>query len=140
MPSPPSAEPCCSSRSSGARRVPVKTAADALAVIAKLDDRGVDNVKLLADFYHLTVNGDDVDAVIRDHADEFGHVQIADAPGRGEPGSGTAPITQWIADAEAAGYHGWIGLEYKTAAADPFELAPPSRPQRLSDSQGTVRS
>jgi hydroxypyruvate isomerase len=115
---------------SGADAYPLKTAADALAVIAKLDDRGVDNVKLLADFYHLTVNGDDVDAVIRDHAHEFGHVQIADAPGRGEPGSGTAPIAQWIADAEAAGYDGWIGLEYKTAAADPFEWLP--RPDRTA--------
>ena len=111
---------------SGAEAYPLKTAADALAVIARLNERGVDNVKLLADFYHLTVNGDDVDAVIRDHAPEFGHVQIADAPGRGEPGSGTAPITQWIADAEAAGYTGLVGLEYKTAAADPFAWLPRS--------------
>lgn len=109
---------------SGSDAYPLKTADDVLAVIAELGERGVDNVKLLADFYHLTVNGDDVDAVIRDHAPEFGHVQIADAPGRGEPGSGSAPITQWIADAEAAGYTGWVGLEYKTAAADPFAWLP----------------
>src|SRR6478736_206520 len=46
---------------SGSDTYPLKTAADALAVIAHLAERGVDNVKLLADFYHLTVNGDDVD-------------------------------------------------------------------------------
>jgi hydroxypyruvate isomerase len=109
---------------SGAEGYPLKTAADALAVIAKLAERGVDNVKLLADFYHLTVNGDDVDAVIREHAPEFGHVQIADAPGRGEPGSGTAPIARWIADAEAGGYSGFVGLEYKSADTDPFAWLP----------------
>ena len=109
---------------SGADAYPLKTAADVLAVIEKLTERGVDNVELLADFYHLTVNGDDVDAVIRDHTPEFGHIQIADAPGRGEPGSGTAPISQWIADAEAAGYHGWVGLEYKSTADDPFGWLP----------------
>lgn len=109
---------------SGADAYPLKTAADALSVIEKLTARGVDNVKLLADFYHLTVNGDDVDAVIRAHAPDFGHVQIADAPGRGEPGSGTAPIERWIADAEAAGYSGWIGLEYKATGEDPFAWLP----------------
>jgi hydroxypyruvate isomerase len=109
---------------SGSDTYPLKTAADVLRVIDQLGERGVDNVKLLADFYHLTVNGDDVDAVIREHTHDFGHIQIADAPGRGEPGSGTAPIAQWIADAEAAGYHGWVGLEYKTAADDPFAWLP----------------
>ncbi|HET9649001.1 MAG TPA: TIM barrel protein [Microlunatus sp.] len=109
---------------SGAEGYPLRTAADALAVIDALRERGVDNVKLLADFYHLTVNGDDVDAVIREHAAEFGHIQIADAPGRGEPGSGTAPLSRWIADAEAGGYDGWVGLEYKTSAADPFAWLP----------------
>jgi hydroxypyruvate isomerase len=109
---------------SGSDAYPLKTAADVLGVIEKLTDRGVDNVKLLADFYHLSVNGDDVDAVIRDHAAEFGHLQIADVPGRGAPGSGAAPIAQWIADAEAAGYDGWVGLEYKTDAADPFAWLP----------------
>ncbi len=117
---------------SGADAYPLKTAADVLAVIENLTERGVDNVKLLADFYHLAVNGDDVDAVIRDHAGEFGHIQIADAPGRGEPGSGSAPILQWIADADAAGYDGWVGLEYKSDAPDPFAWLPRERRSVLS--------
>ncbi len=109
---------------SGSDTYPLKTATDVLAVIDKLADRGVDNVKLLADFYHLAVNGDDVDAVIAKHTQDFGHIQIADVPGRGEPGSGDAPISRWIADAETAGYTGWIGLEYKSDAADPFAWLP----------------
>lgn len=112
---------------SGAEGYPLKTAGDVLGVIARLRQHGIDNVRLLADFYHLTVNGDDVDAVIRDHAAEFGHIQIADAPGRGEPGTGTAPIQQWVADAEAAGYTGWVGLEYKSSADDPFAWLSPDQ-------------
>ena len=106
---------------SGMDAYPLKTAADALASIRRVrDEEGVDNVRLLADFYHLAVNGDDVPAVIRDHAAEFGHIQIADAPGRGEPGTGELPLGQGIADAEAGGYDGVVGLEYKATQADPF--------------------
>ncbi len=109
---------------SGADAYPLKTAADVLSVIDKVKAAGTANIALLADFYHLSVNGDDVDAVIRDHAQEFGHVQIADAPGRGQPGSGELPIHQWIRDAEAGGYTGWVGLEYKSADPDPFAWLP----------------
>ncbi|MGO2634119.1 MAG: hydroxypyruvate isomerase family protein [Galactobacter sp.] len=99
---------------------PIKTAADALAVIEKVKQRGVDNVKLLADFYHLAVNGDDVPAAIEAHAADFGHIQIADAPGRGAPGTGTLPLTQWIERSQELGYAGPIGLEYKTAKEQAF--------------------
>ncbi|MDQ4213471.1 hydroxypyruvate isomerase family protein [Microbacterium sp. ASV81] len=106
---------------SGMETYPLKTAADALAIIERVkNEEGVDNVKLLADFYHLAVNGDDVAAVVAGHAGEFGHIQIADAPGRGEPGTGDLPIAQWIAAAQAGGYAGVIGLEYKATQADPF--------------------
>lgn len=106
---------------SGADAYPLKTADDALAIIARVkDEHGVDNVRLLADFYHLAVNGDDVAAVIADHAAEFGHIQIADAPGRGEPGTGELPLTEWIDAARAGGYDGVIGLEYKATQDDPF--------------------
>ncbi|MGW9628419.1 hydroxypyruvate isomerase family protein [Microbacterium sp. NPDC055521] len=106
---------------SGADAYPLKTAADALAIIARVkDEHGVDNVRLLADFYHLAVNGDDVAAVIAEHAGEFGHIQIADAPGRGEPGTGELPLTEWIDAARAGGYDGVIGLEYKATQDDPF--------------------
>jgi hydroxypyruvate isomerase len=100
---------------SGADRYPLRTAADAVQVIEQ-----VENVSLLADFYHLAVNGDDVDAVITKHIKRIGHVQIADAPGRGEPGTGELPLQRWIADVYAAGYTGWIGLEYKPTTDKPF--------------------
>lgn len=105
---------------SGAPAYPLKTAQDALDVIAKVRDAGAENVKLLADFYHLAVNGDDVDAVIEAHAAEFGHIQIADAPGRNEPGTGELPLQRWIARSRELGYAGLVGLEYKASQEDPF--------------------
>jgi hydroxypyruvate isomerase len=109
---------------SGADGYPLKTAADVFAVLDRVRAAGTDNVRLLADFYHLAVNGDDVDAVIAEHAADFGHVQIADAPGRGQPGSGELPLTRWIGEAEAGGYAGYVGLEYKDSGPDPFGWLP----------------
>jgi hydroxypyruvate isomerase len=115
---------------SGAERYPLLTASDALAVIDRVRDAsGVQNVGLLADLYHLAVNGDDVDKVIADHASRIAHVQIADAPGRNEPGTGTLPLDRQLTDLEAAGYRGWVGLEYKPsgASADSFDWLPRER-------------
>lgn len=111
---------------SGAGRYPLLSAADALAVI---DRTGEPNVGLLADLYHLAVNGDDVDAVIAQHAARVAHVQIADAPGRNEPGTGTLPLDRQLAALEAGGYAGWVGLEYKpaTTSADSFAWLPRER-------------
>jgi hydroxypyruvate isomerase len=108
---------------SGAERYPLKTAADALAVVDRVrTETGARGIGLLADLYHLAVNGDDVDAVIAQHGRRVAHVQIADAPGRGEPGTGDLPLMRQLAALEANGYAGWIGLEYKptTTTTDSF--------------------
>jgi hydroxypyruvate isomerase len=104
---------------SGAPAYPLLTAADALAVMQRASEP---NIGLLADLYHLAVNGDDVDKVIANHTDRIAHVQIADAPGRNEPGTGSLPLLRQLADLHAAGYDGWVGLEYKPsgASADSF--------------------
>ncbi|MGH3353711.1 MAG: hydroxypyruvate isomerase family protein [Nocardioides sp.] len=111
---------------SGADRYPLLTAADAIAAI---DRAGEANIGLLADLYHLAVNGDDVDAVIAAYAARIAHVQIADAPGRNEPGTGDLPLERQLAALEAAGYAGWVGLEYKpaTTSAESFEWLPRER-------------
>lgn len=105
---------------SGAEAYPLKTAQDALDVIARVSQAGPQNIKLLADFYHLSVNGDDVEAIIEAHAADFGHIQIADAPGRNEPGTGELPLQRWIERSRQLGYAGPIGLEYKASQEDPF--------------------
>jgi len=115
---------------SGAERYPLKTADEAVRVIERVQqEAGVDNVRLLADLYHLSVNGDDVEKAIAAHAGRTGHVQIADAPGRGEPGSGELPLQRWLGDLEDGGYRGWVGLEYKptVASAESFGWLPIER-------------
>jgi len=109
---------------SGAPAYPLLTAADALAVIGQVRAAsGARNIKLLADFYHLAVNGDDVEAVIERHAKDFGHIQIADNPGRGAPGTGTLPLGEWITRSRELGYEGSIGLEYKAPQDEAFAWA-----------------
>ncbi|WP_116048267.1 hydroxypyruvate isomerase family protein [Amycolatopsis palatopharyngis] len=94
---------------SGAPAYPLTTAAHALDVI---DQLGRDDVLLLADLYHLAANGDDIDAVIAGQTARMGHVQIADAPGRGAPGTGALDIHGHLARLQAAGYSGHVGIEY----------------------------
>lgn len=109
---------------SGVPRYPLLTAGDALRVISRVtEETGAANIKLLADFYHLSVNGDDVAAVIEKHARDFGHIQIADSPGRGAPGTGELPLRGWIARSRELGYEGYIGLEYKEPEATAFDWA-----------------
>ena len=110
---------------SGAPRYPIKTASDAIGVIDRVGGQhGATNLRLLADLYHLAVNGDDVSAAIRDCSGRIGHVQIADAPGRGEPGTGELPLGSYLEQLFAAGYDGYIGLEYKPTRADTFDWLP----------------
>ncbi|MBK5248807.1 MAG: TIM barrel protein [Actinomycetales bacterium] len=110
---------------SGAAAYPLLTAADAVAVLDRVaEESSVTNLGLLFDVYHLAVNGDDVDAALERYRERIAHVQIADAPGRDQPGTGDLPIAGWTENLLAGGYTGWIGLEYKTAAEDPFAWLP----------------
>ena len=107
---------------SGIPSYPLRTAAD---VITVLDNVDAPNLGLLADLYHLAVNGDDVAQAIAAHPGRIAHVQVADAPGRGEPGSGELPIGEWLAALEANGYAGYVAAEYKPTvrSADSFGWA-----------------
>lgn len=115
---------------SGADRYPLLTAADAVEVVDRVvREQGATSIGLLADLYHLAVNGDDVAKVIQTYADRVAHVQIADSPGRHEPGTGELPLDRHLADLEAHGYRGWVGLEYKPsgASAESFDWLPRDR-------------
>ena len=110
---------------SGAPRYPITTAADAVHVIDRVhSEHGATNLRLLADLYHLHVNGDDITAAIDDYASRIGHVQIADAPGRGEPGTGEIPLRTYLEQLAGHGYRGYVGLEYKATKPDTFEWLP----------------
>ena len=93
-------------------RYPLRTSSDVLGVLNRLPADCADAARLLADLYHLRVNGEDIPAMLdRVHA-RIGHVQVADVPGRHEPGTGTADLDGWVAALRRLGYQGWIGLEY----------------------------
>jgi hydroxypyruvate isomerase len=71
------------------------------------------NIGMVLDFYHLARMGEDIPAAIRASAGKILHVQIADAPGKGEPGTGMIDFGEAFAALEEVGYDGWIGLEYR---------------------------
>ncbi len=106
---------------SGAAGYPLRSVADVLAVLDRVaTEHGEHALGLLLDVYHLAVNGDDVDAAIAAHTDRVAHVQVADAPGRGAPGTGNLPIARWLEELRAGGYAGLVGLEYVADDGDPF--------------------
>ena len=108
---------------SGPKPYPLRTADDAVAVVDRVRATGAGNVGFLCDLFHLANNGDDVERAIREHGDAVAHVQVADYPGRGEPGSGHLDLDRLLGDLEAGGYDGCVGLEYKPTTTTDESLA-----------------
>jgi hydroxypyruvate isomerase len=79
---------------------------------------GRPNVRLQYDAYHMQRMEGDLTATIERHIDEIAHVQIADSPGRGEPGTGEINYDYVLRRLDELGYDGHVGLEYKPAAGD----------------------
>jgi hydroxypyruvate isomerase len=102
---------------SGPKPYPLRTAADAVAVVEGVRSDGHANIGFLCDLFHLANNGDDVQAAIATYADRVAHVQIADHPGRGEPGTGELDLDGLLGDLAGRGYAGWVGLEYTPATS-----------------------
>jgi hydroxypyruvate isomerase len=108
---------------SGPKPYPLRSADDAVRIVQQLRVAGHPNVAFLMDLFHLANNGDDLDAAIAKHTDVAGHVQLADHPGRGEPGSGALDLDRYLAELAARGYDGWVGLEYKPTTDTETSLA-----------------
>jgi hydroxypyruvate isomerase len=108
---------------SGPKPYPLRTADDAVAVVQAVRSAGRPNVGFLCDLFHLANNGDDLDAAIARHTDVISHVQIADHPGRGEPGSGGLDLDRYLSALSERGYSGWVGLEYKPTTDTETSLA-----------------
>jgi hydroxypyruvate isomerase len=94
---------------SGPKPYPLRTARDVIAVLDRVHAR---NIGFLCDLFHLANNGDNIDAALAAYAYRIAHVQIADHPGRGEPGTGTLDLSRYLSTIEASGYSGHVGLEY----------------------------
>lgn len=69
-------------------------------------------MKLLYDIYHMTMMEDDAAAVIAEKVDQIGHIHIADAPGRHEPGTGNIDYPRLLNLLKEKNYSGFIGFEF----------------------------
>ena len=80
-------------------------------------------VRLQLDQYHAGMMRTDARRALREHFELIEHVQIADVPGRHEPGTGGQPIAAFLDDLDALGYAGSVGLEYRPRATTSESLA-----------------
>ena len=76
-----------------------------------------DNLFLQYDIYHMQVMEGDLASTIGRNLDRIGHMQLADNPGRHEPGSGEINYPFLFGFIDRLGYSGWIGCEYKPAGS-----------------------
>ena len=84
--------------------------------LALLDEVGADNAFVQYDIYHAQRMEGEIAATLQRHLARIGHVQLADNPGRHEPGTGELNYTFLLAHLDRLGYRGWVGCEYKPLA------------------------
>ncbi len=90
----------------------VAASRQALDIIAEAD---APNLRLQYDVYHAQVMEGDLARTLAEHLPRIGHVQIADNPGRHEPGSGEINFPFLFGHLDRIGYEGWVGCEYAPA-------------------------
>ena len=78
---------------------------------------GSDNLFIQYDIYHMQVMEGDLAPTIRKHFGRIAHIQLADNPGRNEPGTGEINFPYLFRYLDEIGYAGWIGCEYKPKTA-----------------------
>ena len=86
--------------------------AQALAIMSEV---GSDNLFLQYDIYHMQRMEGELTATMEKNLSRIGHIQLADNPGRHEPGTGEINYPFIFNHLDHIGYHGWIGCEYKPA-------------------------
>ena len=94
--------------------------AQALAII---DEAGSDNLYVQYDIYHAQRMEGELIATMQKQLARIGHIQLADNPGRNEPGTGEIAYDRVFAALDRMGYAGWIGCEYKPATSTEAGLA-----------------
>ena len=80
-----------------------------------LDQVGAENLFVQYDIYHAQRMEGELAATMQKHLARIGHIQLADNPGRNEPGTGEINYPFLFAHLDRIGYSGWIGCEYKPA-------------------------
>ena len=89
------------------------SSAQALAIIDRV---GSKNLYFQYDIYHMQVMEGDLARTIETNLDRIAHIQIADNPGRNEPGTGEINFSYLYAHLDRIGYSGWVGAEYRPKA------------------------
>jgi hydroxypyruvate isomerase len=84
---------------------------------AIIEEVGAGNLGLQCDLYHTVMMGDDPAAILESLAPAIRHIQFADAPGRGEPGTGKIDFAPLFALIDRLGYGGWVAAEYRPTRA-----------------------
>ena len=79
------------------------------------DQVGADNLFLQHDIYHMQRMEGELAGTIKKHFSRIAHIQVADNPGRNEPGTGEINYAFLFNLLDSLGYQGWIGCEYKPA-------------------------
>ncbi|HZP86763.1 MAG TPA: 2-oxo-tetronate isomerase [Burkholderiales bacterium] len=77
---------------------------------------GMPNLKFQYDIYHMQIMEGDLAPTIEKNLDKIAHMQLADTPGRHEPGTGEINYDFLFKHIDKIGYQGWIGCEYRPAA------------------------
>ena len=77
---------------------------------------GADNAFVQYDIYHAQRMEGELATTMEKHLARIGHIQIADNPGRHEPGTGEINYAFLFKHLDRMGYRGWVGCEYKPAA------------------------
>lgn len=80
-----------------------------------LDEVGAANAFVQYDIYHAQRTEGELAATMQKQLGRIGHIQLADNPGRNEPGTGEINYPFLFAHLDRIGYDGWIGCEYKPA-------------------------
>jgi hydroxypyruvate isomerase len=76
------------------------------------------NVRLQYDAYHMQRMEGNLTATLAEHIEAISHIQVADSPGRGQPGTGEINFEYLFRRVEELGYEGYVGLEYKPPGGD----------------------
>ncbi|HEY8158934.1 MAG TPA: TIM barrel protein [Methylobacter sp.] len=82
-------------------------------MLSVLDQLNRPELLMQYDIYHMQMMGEKPEAFIAEHAGQIGHIQFADCPGRGQPGTGRIDFKRMFSAIEKSSYSGWVGAEYK---------------------------
>ena len=83
-----------------------------LQMLDTLDQLNLPMLLMQYDIYHMQMMNEKPEEFIAQYADKIGHIQFADCPGRGQPGTGQINFERIFPAIQKSAYSGWVGAEY----------------------------